>query len=353
MVLVAAGVACGQTGYPYVITTLAGSNPLGDGGQATSALLEFPQAVAVDASGNVYIADGNVPAEIRKVTKDGAINVLVSGYSAYALATDAAGDVYFATYDAVYKVSPAGNVTKFAGGTSGYGGDEGPATAASLNNPDGLTLDAAGNLYIADTYNCRIREVTTDGNIHTIAGTSNCGSAGNYGPATTAQLNYPVSVAVDSAGCIYVGEHNYIRKIARGNIAPFAGGGNVVSDGTLSTQAIPHNTWLFLDRSGNLYFTDGDNSRVRKWCCNDGCRDARQLRVQRRSRQGNLTAVKPRRRSSGTHTDWRSTARGIYSFPMDPATVCTKWLPMGPSAGLRGRERMGTAATVRWPLRPK
>ena len=254
LVVVAAGTAFGQTSYPYVITTLAGSNPAGDGGPAKSALLEFPTAVAVDSNSNVYIADQNGP-EIRKVTADGKINVLVSGYSASSMQVDGAGNVYFASGAAVYKVSPAGNMTTIAGGTSGFG------------SPLGLALDSSQNIYIADTNNCRVREITPDGKIQTIAGNGTCATAGDGGPASSAQLNYPQSVAVDGSGNIYVGEEYRIRMIAAGTriITSFAGGsGTSTADSIPATTAyIPYNPSLAVSRSGTLYYTDSSSARVR------------------------------------------------------------------------------------------
>jgi trimeric autotransporter adhesin len=264
--LVAAGAAFGQTSYPYVITTLAGSNPVGDGGPAKSALLEFPVAVAVDSSGNVYLADQNGP-EIRKVTRDGTINMLVSVDDPLSVQVDAAGNVYFGSSSAVYKVSPAGKMTTIAGGSWGFGGDEGPATGALLTYPSGLALDGAGNIYIADTNNCRVRKITPDGRIHTIAGNGTCATAGDRGLASSAELNYPSSVAVDSSGNIYVAEQYRIRLIAAGTgiITSFAGGsGSFTADGIQATTAyIPSSLSLAVDRSGNLYFTDYTSSRVR------------------------------------------------------------------------------------------
>ena len=274
-VLVAAGAAFGQTSYPYVITTLAGSNPIGDGGPAKSALLEFPTAVAVDPNGNVYIADQDVP-EIRKVTRDGKINVLVAGYPVSSMQVDGAGNVYSAYYDAVLKVSPAGTPTVIAGGSYGYGGDGLAATAAKLANPSGLALDGAGNIYIADTSNCRVRQITTDGKINTFAGNGTCATTGDGGPASSAQLNYPSSVAVDGSGNIYVAEEYRIRKIAAGTgiITTFAGtggSGSSTADGIQATTAyIPILTSLGVDRPGNLYFTDATSSRVRMISVSDG-----------------------------------------------------------------------------------
>jgi len=171
---------------------------------------------------------------------------------------DAAGNLYFAYYDAVYKATPAGTVTIAAGGTYGFGGDGMAATAAKLAYPS-MALDGAGNIYIGDTYNCRVREVTPDGKIKTIAGNGTCAATGDGGPAISAQLNYPGSIAVDGSGNIYVAEEHRIRKIAAGTgiISTFAGSGGTggsTADGVQATAAyVPYLLWLTLDRSGNVY----------------------------------------------------------------------------------------------------
>ena len=196
------------------------------------------------------------------------INTLASGYYASSTQVDAAGNLYFAYYDAVYKATPAGTVTIAAGGTYGFGGDGMAATAAKLAYPS-MALDGAGNIYIGDTYNCRVREVTPDGKIKTIAGNGTCAATGDGGPAISAQLNYPGSIAVDGSGNIYVAEEHRIRKIAAGTgiISTFAGSGGTggsTADGVQATAAyVPYLLWLTLDRSGNVYFADEDNQQVR------------------------------------------------------------------------------------------
>jgi hypothetical protein len=141
--------ASAQT-YPYVIKTIAGVEPAGNGGPATAALLDFPWAVAVDNSNNVYIADGNGHG-IRKINSAGVISAF-STIGAVDLKTDSAGNVYAADgVSTVYKITPAGVATVFAGGTIGFGGDQGPATSARLSAPSGIAFDRQGNLYIADT----------------------------------------------------------------------------------------------------------------------------------------------------------------------------------------------------------
>ena len=150
----------GQNLGGYVTRTIAGAFPLGDGGPATSALLETPQAVAVDAGGNLFIADsGN--RVIRKVSR-GVISTL-PGYTGYAydLKLDSAGNLYIAAYYYVYKLTQAGVLTTVAGnGNTDNTGDGGPATAAAFRGIYSIALDSANNLYIADYGNHRIRKVT-------------------------------------------------------------------------------------------------------------------------------------------------------------------------------------------------
>lgn len=215
----------------------------GDGGPARSASISFPSAVAVDAAGNVYVADPS-HARIRVVNPDGIINnfagdgidpagksgdtgdagpatsALLAGPEG--LAVDAAGDVYIADSgnNRVRKVSPDGIITNFAGdadGTPGDTGDGGAATSATLNDPEGLAVDAAGNVYISDDGNNRIRKVDTNGIITNFAGEPDgtAGDTGDGGPATSATLTAPSEVAVDSAGDVYFSDFtdNQVREV--------------------------------------------------------------------------------------------------------------------------------------------
>lgn len=254
--------ALAQT-YPYAIKTIAGVEPLGNGGPAKAALLDFPWAVAVDNSGNVYIADGNGHG-IRKINNAGVISAF-STISAVDLKTDSAGNVYAADgVSTIYQITPAGVSTAFAGGGSpGYGGDGGPATAARLSSPTGIAFDAQGNLYIADADNCRIRKVSS-GVISTVAG-GVCGFNGGNGQATAAQLAYPTSVAVDSSGNIYIAEEFDIREVfaSSGLIGVIAGNGGALSNGPAINSAIGLEDSLVVDSAGNLYIADADYDLVR------------------------------------------------------------------------------------------
>jgi sugar lactone lactonase YvrE len=223
------------------IITVAGTGSAGfsgDGGPATSARLQTPEGVTVNSSGTLYIADyGNH--RVRQVTRDGVIATVAgtgsAGYGGdggpataaqlhfpYGVAVDSAGTLYIAEFGnhRVRQVTRDGVITTVAGtGSAGYGGDGGPATAAQLNHPCGVAVDKAGTLYIVDDYNDRVRQVTPDGVITTVAGTGSSGysgDSGDGGPATAAPLNHPVGVAVDNAGTLYITEwhHHRVRRVA-------------------------------------------------------------------------------------------------------------------------------------------
>jgi sugar lactone lactonase YvrE len=194
-----------------------------------------------------------------------------------AVVFDAAGNLYFAETGnhVIRKVDTAGNITAIAGtGVQGFSGDAGPATAATIDSPQGLALDnangTANNLYLADTHNHRIRKINlTTGNITTIAGTTP-GFSGDNASATSAQLNLPTALAVDTTGNLYIADtgNHRIRKIsAAGIITTIAGTGTqgFSGDNALAiTAAIDSPTGLALDSKNNLYLTDTHNHRIRK-----------------------------------------------------------------------------------------
>ena len=276
------------------ITTVAGngySEYNGDNIAAVSASINHPRSVVVDASGNLYIADSN--SRIRKVSAATGIvsTVAGTGTAGYdgdniaavnaklnvprSLALDAAGNLYFADQNNVRirKVNSAtGVITTVAGsGLTGYDGDNVPATSAALSGPKGITLDASGNLYIADTGNSRIRKVAVStGTITTIAGPGVPGSIGDGLPATEATLFTPVSVAIDSSGNLYIADSDSrVRKItaATGIISTAAGTGTrgYNSDNIAAIAAIlDFPTGVAVDPAGNLYIADQNNRRIRK-----------------------------------------------------------------------------------------
>lgn len=234
-----------------IITNFAGAatrvfGNSGDGGPATAATFAFPTGVAVDATGNVYIVDESEN-RVRKVdtkgiitnfagSADGTVGILVNGVPAtspslhypVAVAVDPSGNVYIADgTDRVRKVDTKGTITTFAGitNTQGATGDGGPATAATLQNPNGLAADSAGNVYISD-FGGRVRKVDTAGSMTTFAGRTQVGdeggNLGDGGPATSATLGLPQGVAVDAAGNIYISDGNTfrVREVLAGRSAP-------------------------------------------------------------------------------------------------------------------------------------
>jgi sugar lactone lactonase YvrE len=168
-------------------------------------------------------------------------------------------------------VNPAGVISTVAGnGTAGFSGDGGPATGAMLDEPFGIAVDGSGNLYIADYNNNRIRKVTPDGLISTVAGTGTEGYNGDGGAATSAELFHPYSVAVDGSGNLYIADsaNNRIRKVTpAGAISTVAGNGTAgySGDGGDATSA---QLWVPLgvavDSNGNLYIADNYNNTIRK-----------------------------------------------------------------------------------------
>ena len=229
------------------ITTVAGTGTAGfsgDNGPATSAQLTDPEGVAVDSAGNLYIADTGY-SRVRKVT-NGVITTVAGGgatlgdngpatsahlYSPKGVAVDSAGNLYIAdTYNQRIRKVSNGVITTVAGtGTHGpSSGDNSPATSASLFSPTGVAVDSAGNLYIADTGNSRVRKVS-NGVITTVAGTGGYGFSGDNGPATSAQLYNPDGIAVDPAGNLYIADtlDSRIRKVSNGVITTVGGNGTL------------------------------------------------------------------------------------------------------------------------------
>lgn len=276
-----------------VIHTAVGTGvtiPLGDGGPARSANLLSVVGVISDGAGTFYVTDlGNDC--VRKITPDGKISTVagtgIPGYngdrrlavtahlnSPRGLALDAQGNLYIAEEDShrVRKVTPDGMIATVAGtGTAGYNGDGRQATTAMLYTPRGLAVDGKGNLYIADLNNYRVRKVGTDGMIATVAGNGQWDFYGDGGPATAAALRWPFGVALDSAGNLYISDsYNFrIRKVSAsdGTITTVAGTDHAgySGDGGPATQAaLDRPDDISIDAQGNLYISDVLNHVLRK-----------------------------------------------------------------------------------------
>ena len=284
----------GYMAHAQIISTIAGNGTYGytgNGGQATAAELIAPEAGALDAAGNFYFVDDDgTNAHIRKITTAGIISLVAGngteGYSGdggqataaalrnpWKVALDLTGNVYIAdaSNSRIRKVIiSTGIISTYAGnGTSGYTGDGGQATAAELGNSRGVAVDANGNVYIADASNSVIRKVTTAGIISTVAGNGTGGFSGDGSQATAAKLAGPSRVAVDAVGNIYISDYgnNRIRKVTTAGIintvagngtSGFSGDGGQATAAELSTA-----TDMSFDASGNLYFSDIWNYRVR------------------------------------------------------------------------------------------
>ena len=257
------------------ITTVAGTGEggfSGDGGPAVRARLDLPTHVALDNSGNLYIAD-TLNQRIRRVDASGTITTVVTGiHHPRGMAVDGSGNLYIADTwrNRIRQVDASGTITTFAGtGEPGYSGDGGPAVEARLDKPGDVAVDGSGNLYIADTFNSRIRQVDTTGTITTIAGIGRGIDNGGTGPATEAVLNTPRGVAVDDSGNVFIAD-TILDRIKRvdtsGIITTIAGTGRdgYSGDGGPGVEAdLFHPQGIAVDISGNVYFSDSGNHRVR------------------------------------------------------------------------------------------
>src|SRR5579871_125759 len=267
-----------------LISTIAGTGVLGVGvlngtPTATSFAIAEPLAPAVDASGNVYIC---LSSGVFKISTAGLLSQVVGG-NGYggdggpassanvstpdALAFDRAGNLYVAgrSENRIRKISTSGVITTYAGnGNAGYSGDGGPATSATLNSPNGLTVDGIGNVYISDTNNAVIRKVTPAGVITTFAGTGTPGFSGDGGPATSARICNNQGITTDLNGNVYIADscNSRIRRVATdGTISTVAGGGTIVGDGASALQASLSPSDVAVDSAGNIYIASRDSVR--------------------------------------------------------------------------------------------
>lgn len=287
-------IVLGNTCFSQLITTFAGTgigSYTGDGGQAINATFSEPQGVMVDDTGNVYVVDedDNV---IRKINSLGIINTVIgSGLAGFGgdggpaimarltspggCALDRKGNIYIAdSYNhVVRKVDRSGIISTVAGhGTiGGYGGDGAAGTSAYLNFPEMVAVDKAGNVFITDANNNRVRKLDTNGIITTIAGNGVGSYTGDGGPAVSATLNYPMGIVVDTVtGALYISDanNNVVRKIdTNGIITTIAGTGvaGYSGNGGLATAAkLKTPQGITVDTAGIIYISDGGNNVIRK-----------------------------------------------------------------------------------------
>jgi uncharacterized protein (TIGR03437 family) len=274
------------------IATVAGNGAgglSGDGGSALDAQINFPIGVAVDDKGNLFVGQF---VGVREVAANGTITTIAGGKSsgfsgdggpatsasfanAFAIARDSTGNLYIAdtANNRIRKISPEGIIVTAAGGEKAAPtGDGGPAGSAEITEPLAVASDSRGNVFIADNGNNRIRMVSANGIITTVAGTGTRGFSGDGEPAISAQLSYPTALAVDGVGNLFVGDAARVRKVAVGGIiTTVAGNGTTgfpqgLGDGGPATSATLGGFvgGLVVDQAGNLFISDSINNRVRK-----------------------------------------------------------------------------------------
>lgn len=267
--------------------TLAGNIGLagiadGVGGEA---LFAYPAGIAIDGAGTVFVADHNNHT-VRKITASGAVTTLAgaAGLSGSAdgpggtarfnglagVAVDGSGNVYVADSgnSTIRKITASGAVTTFAGLAGVAGSSDGAGAAARFNAPQGIAVDSAGNVYVADTNNSTVRKITAAGSVTTLAGVAGQTGSGD-GPGGGARFNGPYAVAVDSAGSVYVADffNSTIRKItATGTVSTLAGatGQAGATDGFAGTARFNQTYAIAVDAAGTIYVADTYNRAVRK-----------------------------------------------------------------------------------------
>lgn len=279
------------------ISLLAGGPQTGYGGdndEATAAQFAEITGVAVDKGGNVFIADkGN--SRVRKINTKGVVTTIAgNGSDAFSgdggkavsaclgtgpsgITVDNSGNILFTDNASVRKISPAGIITRVSGGEEpGFSGDGGPASAAAMRKPKGLALDTAGNMYIADYDDNRVRKISKAGIISTFAGNGYSSEPGfgafygDGGPATDAELSGPTAVVADPAGNVYISDCNNhcVRRVdANGIMTTIAGtavNGYSGDDGPATAARFLSTAGLAIDAAGNLYICDPVNNRIRK-----------------------------------------------------------------------------------------
>ena len=270
-----------------VVSTLAGSpGVVGSAdGTGSAARFNYPNSLAVDSAGNVYVADTQ-NSTIRKITPAGVVSTFAgspgvtgsadgTGSAAlfhfpYGVTVDSAGNIFVAdsTNSTIRKITPARVVSTLAGSPGIEGSADGTGSAAQFNNPYGVAVTSAGNVFVADTYNLTIRKVTSAGVVSTVAGSVGF-SGSDDGAGIAAKFFYPYGVVVNSAGTVYVADTNNstIRKITTaGVVSTFAGSPGVIgsANGTGSAAQFNNPSGVAVDSAGNVFVADTNNQTIRK-----------------------------------------------------------------------------------------
>lgn len=269
------------------VVTLAGSKGVSGSsdGAGASARFSQPLGLAVDTEGNVFVADsGN--STIRKITPNGVVSTFagtagslggVNGIGSaarfrapYGVALDSSGNLYVADGDnhSIRKITPGGTVSTLAGSLGTGGSANGTGNTARLNHPEGLTVDGAGNVFVADTWNHTIRKVTPWGVVTTLAGSAGSPGSAN-GTGASARFYFPTGVAVDNAGTILVADqfNHTLRKITPAGVATTLAGATGQSgsaNGAMTAARFNQPIGLCFDAGGNLYVADYANHTIRK-----------------------------------------------------------------------------------------
>ncbi|MGH9179472.1 MAG: hypothetical protein ACRD0N_13085, partial [Acidimicrobiales bacterium] len=262
------------------VTTVAGGGEGGaSGGPATESDVDAPYALAIDGDGDLFIAGAS--GSLFRMAEDGSLDRVPTepadaNLQAAAMTVGPDGTVYLATEVRVLALGPDGALSTLVGesGAAGFRGDGGPAGEARVQGPQGLALDSDGNLYIADTGNNRVRKVTPDGVITTVAGNGTANAAPDGSPAIESGLDQPTGLAVAGGGALFVAEHNpgRIRRIdlLSGEITTVVGDpttytdGPAVDGGPARRATLSNPGHLAMDGDGNLYVVDHGHRRVRR-----------------------------------------------------------------------------------------